>query len=293
MPSFFDTLQAKKTIENLYHTILDELSIGYEFIKIETSFGDTNIIVTGSSIKPPLVLLHGTGSCAPLAIESLIGLLDDFKVFAIDIVGQPNLSAAIRPAMDDASYGQWIFEILSRLKIQEAVLVGIDLGGFISWKALVFDAKRIAKAFLLVPAGIVQGDRLKILQQVLLPIKLFKRHRQEKYIHPLLQALFTAPDEFDRVLASKVLLHFNMDSSSIPLIRKEEAQKIKTPVYVIAADDDLLFPGEKMLQQVKEIFPSLAEVLLLKQSKHVPGPASNKRIVQFIKQYSKGLQKEQ
>lgn len=286
MNTFFDTLDAKKAIKNLYHTILDELSIGYEFIKIETSFGDTNIIVTGSSIKPPLVLLHGTGTCAPLAIESLIGLLDDFKVFAIDIVGQPNLSEEIRPTMEDASYGQWIFEILTRLKIQDAVLVGIDLGGFISWKALVFDAKRIAKAFLLVPSGIVRGDPMRIQPKINLPLKLYQQQRYEAQLHQLMQALLTAPDQLMISFLNQVFLHFELDDSAIPQIQQEEAQKIKTPIYFMAADDDLLFPGEKLLKRAKDIFPSFAKGLLLENAKHFPSAEGKALITQFIKKHA-------
>ncbi len=275
MNTFFDTLDAKKTIEKLYHTILDELSIGYEFIKIETSFGDTNIIVTGSSIKPPLVLLHSTGTCAPLAIESLIDLLDDFKVLAIDIVGQPNLSEEIRPTMEDASYGQWIFEILTRLKIQGAVLVGMGLGGFISWKALVFDEKRIAKAFLIVPAGMVKGNASGMQQP-----------RNEQDAHQLIQVLLTAPDQFAMPFLTKVFLHFELDDSPIPLIQQEEAQQIKTPIYFMAADDDLLFPREKLLKRAKDIFPSFAEAVHLETAMHFPSAEGKALITQFIKKHA-------
>lgn len=286
MSTFFDTLEAKKTIENLYHTLLDELSICYEFIKIETSFGDTNIIVTGSSMKPPLILLHGSGSCAPLAMESLTDLLDDFRVFAIDIIGQPNLSEEIRPAMEDASYGQWIFEILTRLKVQDAVLVGIDWGGFISWKALVFDAKRIAKAFLIVPAGIVRGNSLRIKRKIGIPLKLYQQQRHEQELHQLMQALLTAPDQFIMPFLAQVFLYFELDDSPIPLIQPAEAQKIKTPVYFIAADDDLLFPGEKLLKRARDIFPSFAEGLLLENTKHFPDRAGKALITQFIKKHA-------
>lgn len=287
MNSFFNHPEAKKDIEKVYQNKLDELPIIYEFLRIETSFGNTNIILTGEEDKPPLVLLHGSNGCAPIAIEALIGLMKSFRVYAIDVVGQPNLSAEFRPEMNDDSYGKWMFEILTRLTIREAILVGISFGGFISWKTLVFDQKRISKAFLIVPAGIVNGNPFKALWKVFLPMKLYRWFRKTKYVHQFLEELFTEPDSFAIDFLSKVFLHFEMDFSPIPLIEKAEAQRISTPVYIVAADKDLLFPGTKMLKRAQEIFPSLKGGLILKDSKHVPSQAGNKRIVELIKKQAK------
>ncbi len=282
MSSLYYNLQSPKDIKTLYQNKLDELPISYELLSIETSFGNTNVIVTGLESKPSLVLLHGFNSCAPLAIEAVIGLVNHYNIYAIDIVGQPNLSAEIRPDMKDDSYGQWMFEVLTRLKIWQAILVGISFGGFVSWKTLVFDEKRISKTFLIMPAGIVKGNPLKILWKVFLPIKLYKWRRQMKYIRQISQELFSTHDEFAIIFLAKVFLHFEMDFSAIPLIKKEEARKIKTPISIIAAADDLFFPGEKMLQRASKLFPSLQEIVLLNNSKHVPSQEEQKRIVKMI-----------
>lgn len=282
MNSFFDSKQAKKEVEELYQNKLDELSIGYEFLKIETSFGDTNLILTGQADKPPLVLLHGSNGCAPVAIEALIGLVKYYRIYAIDVVGQPNLSAGFRPSMKNDDYGKWMYEILTRLNIQKAILVGISFGGLISWKTLAFHEKRISKAFLIVPAGIVNGNPLKALWKVFLPMKLFKWRKDVKYVHQFLSALFTEEDNFAVSYLSKVFLHFDMDFSPIPSIKKEEAQKIRTPINIIGAKYDLFFPGEKMIKRARAIFPSLKEALLLENSKHVPNQEDNDRIVKLI-----------
>lgn len=157
MNSLFDNPQAKVNIEKLYHQQLENLGVGYEFRLVETSFGNTNIIITGAVDKPPLVLLHGTNSCAPIALEGLLGLKNEFRIYAIDIIGQPNLSAATRLNKKDNTYGQWMYEILSCLNLWQVTLVGSSLGGFISWKTIVFDERRIANIFLIAPEGIING----------------------------------------------------------------------------------------------------------------------------------------
>ena len=285
MKSFFASQQVKHEIENLYHDKLDGLSIQYEFLNVETSFGDTNIVRTGKKGMPPLVLLHGANGCAPVAIEALLGLLDDYCVYAIDVVGQPNLSAEVRPDMNDHSYGQWMFEVLTRLNIREAILVGISFGGFISWKTLVFDEKRIAKAFLIVPAGIVEGHPLKALSQVFFPMKMYMWRNKEGCLHRFLNALFSERDEFSTKFLGLLFRNYTMDFSPIPLLKKEAAKKIKTPVYFIAAENDVLFPGEKMLARARSIFPNIPDCLLLKNTRHVPGKEGNEKIIHFIKHH--------
>ena len=161
-------------------------------------------------------------------------------------------------------------------------MVGISFGGFITWKTLVFDSRRVSKAFLIVPAGIVNGNPLKAMWNVFLPMKLYQWRKNRKYVHQFLNKLFTEPNEFAINFLAKVFLHFEMDFSPIPLITKEEAKKITTPIHIIGADNDLLFPGKKMLKHAEEIFPSLHKSILLKNAKHVPRQMDNQQISKLI-----------
>ncbi|MDF9800856.1 pimeloyl-ACP methyl ester carboxylesterase [Catalinimonas alkaloidigena] len=289
MSALFDSPKTRNIIEALYYQKLDELNLSYESIKVETSFGDTHVLLIGKKDNPPLVLLHGSNGCAPIALEAMRGLEKNFRMYAIDLIGQPNLSEGLRPSMKDHSYGQWLYELLSRFSIRDAVLVGISLGGFIGWKALVYDEKRIAQAYLVVPAGIVSGHPLQALQKVFLPIKLYQWRRKLSYVRDFLRELFTEEDDFAREFLSEVLLHFDQDFSPIPLISRKEARKIKTPLHIVGADGDILFPGEKMLRRAHQIFPSLKNTILLENSRHVPSAAGNTQIVNLINQQYHGI----
>jgi pimeloyl-ACP methyl ester carboxylesterase len=283
MARLFSSKAAKKEILDLYYDKLEELGITYEIHTLETSFEDTNILITGNKTGPPLVLLHGSNGCAPIAIEALIGLVNDFRIYAIDVIGQPNLSAETRPDMRSDAYGQWIQEILSRLYIHNVTIVGISFGGFISWKTLLFDERRISKAFLIVPAGIVNGNPIQALWKVFLPMKRYMKTQKQKYVHRFLAALFTQEDPFAFRFLSKVFLHFKMDFSPIPLINKKEAAGVKTPLYLAGAEYDLLFPGKKMLHRARKIFPSLQETFFLEGSKHVPDAKGNEQLSTWIR----------
>lgn len=265
---------------------MDKLSISYELLKIETSFGDTNIILTGKKDNPPLVLLNGSSGSAPNAVEALIGLVKKFRVFTIDIVDSLNLEAEFQTNMKDDSYGQWMFEILSRLNIWNVTLVGISFGGFISLKTLVFDQRRISRAFLVSPAGIAIENSLNLFWRILWPIKRYQWNGRAKHLQRLSSQLFTKPDDYSTSFLLKILAHVEMDFRSIPLISEQEAGKIEKPIYVISSTNDLLFPRKKLIKRASVIFPSLVEVLTLENSKHIPCKRGFNQIVEFINKHS-------
>jgi esterase/lipase len=75
-----------------------------------------------------------------------------------------------------------------------------------------------------------------------------------------------------------------MDFTPVPVIKMQSAKLINTPITLITAKKDFMFPGEKMIKRAKKIFPSLKETILLEHSKHVQSKLDNKKIVEIIKE---------
>jgi esterase/lipase len=73
-----------------------------------------------------------------------------------------------------------------------------------------------------------------------------------------------------------------MDFRPVPVISKRAAKSIQTPITLIAAGKDLLFPGKKMVKRAQKIFPSLKQVVLLEDSKHVQDQAGNRVVEELI-----------
>ena len=255
MTSLYRSEKAKQEILSLYQEKLDELSIEYEYLKVKTSFGEANVVLTGNEDKPPMVLLHGINTGAPIALEAMLDLIDKYKIYAIDIVGQPNLSAETRPDLKDDSYGKFVNEVLESLNLSDVILVGASFGGFVSLKTLLYNDNRIAKAFLIVPVGIANGNPVRILFKVFLPLKLFIWTKKERFLKAFLAELFTSKDEFMHKYFSKVFLNFRMDFTPISLLTKEEAAKIKTPVNIIGAEFDCFFPGKLLIERAERLPP--------------------------------------
>lgn len=272
----------EKEILELYDQKLEELKISYQYKTIETTFGKTNIIVTGDRRNPPLVIVHGSNGCAPISLETYPNLSKKFQVFAVDVLAQPNKSAQHKMSMKDLSYGKWMNEVLEKLDLKNVTLVGFSMGGLVILKTLLQNEKAIKESFIVAPAYIVNGNPLVALFKVFIPMKRFMKTKKMKFVEKFLSTLFTDKDEFAIQYLSKVFLYFKMDFTPVPVISKKEASTIKSPITLYAAKDDVIFPGEKMIKRAVKIFPSLQRTILLKESKHVQGRKDNDKIEELI-----------
>lgn len=282
MNSLYSSPAAQTAILALYEQKLAQLSIEYQEKTISTSFGATHVIITGNANKPPLVLIHGSNGCAPIALDVYPNLHQHYQVFAIDVIAQPNKSAETRLSMKDLSYGKWLNQVLNQLQVKQVTLVGFSLGGLVILKTLLEDESKIKEVFLSAPAYIVNGNPLKLIWKVFIPMQCYIKTQKQAYLHKFLGALFSEQDNFAIEFLAKVFLHFNMDFSPVPTIKKQEAKRIQTPITLIAAQKDIMFPGQKMIKRAQKIFPSLKKTFLLENSLHVQGKKDNSIIEQLI-----------
>lgn len=282
MNSLFKTEKGKREILGLYDQKLNDLNINYKYLKVETSYGETNIILTGDQSNPPIIIVHGSNGCAPIALETYPNLSQKFCVYAVDVIAQPNKSAETRPSMKDESYGKWLNEIINKLNLDAVTLAGFSFGGLVILKTLEYDESKIKEVYLSAPAYVVNGNPLKALFKVFIPMKRFMKSKKTIHLKKFLSNLFTEQDEFALAFLQKVIPEFEMDFTPVPTIKTSSAKKIKTPIHIFAAEDDLLFPGKKMLNRASKIFPSLKENKLFKKSKHVLNKTHNKIIEETI-----------
>jgi pimeloyl-ACP methyl ester carboxylesterase len=282
MTALFKSPAGKKEILSLYDEKLEELNIDYRSLFVETTFGKTHVIVTGDASNPPLIVVHGSNGCAPISLESYPKLSSKFQVFAIDVLAQPNKSAETRLSMKDHTYGEWMNEIIDSLALKNVVLAGFSFGGLIILKTIIYNAEKVKEVFLASPAYIVNGNPLKALLKIFLPMRRYMKTHKMEYIEKFLANLFTHRDEFAIKYLAKVFLYFDMDFTPVPTLSKDEAKKINTPVTLIAAKNDILFPGIKMIRRAKKLIPSLKQTLLLEESKHVQDAKGNQIVERLI-----------
>ena len=85
-------------------------------------------------------------------------------------------------------------------------MAGFSFGGLVVLKTLEFDESKIKAVFLSSPAYIVNGNPLKALFKVFIPMRRYMKTKNPKYVERFLEELFTDEDQFAIKYLSKVFL---------------------------------------------------------------------------------------
>ena len=125
----FKTEEGKQAVFDFYDNLLADWGMDYEAQFVPTEFGETHVISVGENGAPPLVLLHGSSSNATMWLADMKVFAKDFRVHAVDIVGQPGKSAEVRPDLTGDGYALWMRDVLHGLGLSKAALMGNSLGG--------------------------------------------------------------------------------------------------------------------------------------------------------------------
>jgi len=181
--------QEDKEILNLYLQILSEVNVSHELMRIETSYGDTNVLIIGDKKLHPLVFLNDPNLRNSISWDLVIELLSDFRIYAVDLFIRTDLGEEPGLSLNDDSYGKWMYEIMSRLGVRNVFLAGISMGGVVAFRTLAFDETKVSKAFLINPEGIVSESASDIplipeeeVEKIKTPILIFTNENKELYL---------------------------------------------------------------------------------------------------------------
>ncbi|TXD39791.1 alpha/beta hydrolase [Lujinxingia vulgaris] len=269
MTSIFKSEEARVDLVGWHERFRQNIGAPTEARRVETSFGETHLLVGGPEEAPPLVLLHGALASSAHALRELEGLLEHYRVYAIDILGQSAMSADVRLAVGDDTYGRWLDEVFALLGLDEALVVGVSWGGFVAIRLAALAPERIAKLALLVPAGMVKSP-ISSSWKMGWPMTKFMMAPSEKRLRGFLSRLLTTMDDEWVGYLGAAFTGFHLNMKVPALAQVEDLQRFTSPVLVLGADEDLSFPGEAVVARASELFPNLQKARVLEGSKHCP-----------------------
>jgi len=304
-----------KTIMEWYKALVETITIPVVSQYANTRFGRTHMLVCGPEDAEPLILVQGVASGAPLWRHQLPALSEHFRVYALDIVGQPGKSAPNPLSFVNDEYRQWLIDILDALHIEKAHFMGISTGGWKIMRLAINNPDRVNKVVLLSPMG---------LSHARLPWKIwFNRVMNKSKNADVLEDELTAKSVqssrvnnrgsfgvFDRQVARGMALctrHFRMDralkiynpeSGRISYIKalqvlrrfflsepKSLLRKMCSESLILLGEHELLYNPYKVAERAKQLLPNV-EVHVIPESGHgciydQPEKA-NARIVYFL-----------
>src|SRR4051812_28684437 len=112
----YKNTSSRQLIYDSYNTLLKSWKTDFEEKDIETSYGQTHIIVAGNPQSPPLLLFHGTAdNSAMMWVYNIKELSEQFYVLAVDAIGGSGKSEPNANYYKQFNQITWIDEILAGL----------------------------------------------------------------------------------------------------------------------------------------------------------------------------------
>lgn len=270
--SIYKSPQGEAAIMDLYEQALKLLGIEYQDRMVGTRFGATHILIAGPEDGQPLVVFHGGNSINPLLLAWFVPLTKDYRVYAPDTIGHPGRSAQTRLSPRDNSYGEWTVDLLDAFGFEQAMLIGPSYGAGIILRTAAVAPQRINKAVLLVPSGIISPPIMPMIFGIVVPMILHRLFPSQKRLVRAARPLFTEGEKIDDLWLQSISLAFLQVKIETRMPRpatKQELANFQAPTLVLAAEKDILFPGEAVIARAKEIIPNLVAAELLEGSGHV------------------------
>jgi 2-hydroxy-6-oxonona-2,4-dienedioate hydrolase len=268
--SIFRSPQDKTKMIAWHHRYRQRIGRPLETQLIETSFGETHVLMCGPAEAPPIVIIHGALASSAHAMAELAELADNFRLIGLDVIGQSPMSAETRPEVKGNTYGKWAVECLDALGLESTFLIGVSWGGFIASRVAALAPERIRKLSLLVPAGIVNGHGLTPITKLAIPMMLYRAFPSPARLDRFLAGQLTTQDSDWGPYLGDAMLGFKLDFRPPRLLLDTELAGLSAPVQVFAAEHDVSFPGKALLARAKKVFPNLVHAELLAGSQHCP-----------------------
>ncbi|NEA21622.1 alpha/beta fold hydrolase [Actinomadura bangladeshensis] len=242
-----------------YRRALDAWPVPAEQVRVPTREGETFVLVSGPPDAPPLVLLHGSGANAVMWRDDVAVWSRHFRTYAVDLVGEPGLSAPSRPVLGTDAVALWLDDVLDGLGVADAAVVGASLGGWTALDYAIRRPERVTRLVLVCPGGV---GRQKI--GWVFTTLLARAFRRGGLRESTMTVTGLREGEGSEVLDGIVLTftHFNPRREKLPVFPDDALRGLRMPVLVIVGGRDAMFDSRQTARRIHERVPQSTVKLL-------------------------------
>ncbi|AQZ61680.1 carboxylesterase NA [[Actinomadura] parvosata subsp. kistnae] len=286
MGGVYSAPEGRQAVEHRYRELLGHWPVPHEQVRVPTALGETFAVTCGPSGAPPLLLLHGSAANSAMWLGDVATWARRFRVHAVDLLGEPGLSALSRPPLHPDIHAGWLDEVLTGLGVQRTSIAAVSLGGWIALAYATQRPERVERLVLMCPSGIGRQRVLPLLRA--LPLAALggeagRRRTLHLLLGPHAATLGETAGGLGGELGAFVLLvhrHFRPRRGKVPLFADEELRRLAMPVLVIAGERDSLLDSRDTGRRLARTVPG-ADVRVLPRTGHLL-PPQTQEIMTFL-----------
>ncbi|MCI1579776.1 MAG: alpha/beta hydrolase [Clostridium beijerinckii] len=263
MGKVFKTNEGKNDVIKFYDKFLQKLALSYEKFYVDTRYGKTFIIASGEKSNPPLILLHGSGMNSVMWLRDIKEYSKTYRVYAIDMLGEPGKSDENRPSLIGSSYAEWLKEVFENLSVERANIIGISLGAWLAIKFSVSYPEMASKLVLLCPSGVGPQKKSFIFKVIAYGIL------GEKGIDKLYYKVNGNQPIPEEMLKYQKLIgkSFNYRKETIPVFSDNELKLLTMPTVLFVGAKDIMLHSDKTARRLGNLLPH-AQINILPKAGH-------------------------
>ncbi len=269
MSDIYKSAAGARAVQERYLELLSRWPVANQHLRVPTREGETFIVACGPERAPPLMLFQGSGANAVMWMGDVAAWAAHFRVYAVDMIGEPGSSAPSRPPLSSGAYARWLDDVMQALSLSRASIVGVSLGGWLSLDYATRRPERVESLALVCPSG-VGKQRVSFLFKVI-PLLMLGRWGRRKAMEMALGPVPESATPADRAMADFVSLifeHFRPRRDKLPVFDDEALRRLTMPVLLIVGGRDAMLDSADTVRRLERAVPR-ASVCLLPEAGHL------------------------
>jgi pimeloyl-ACP methyl ester carboxylesterase len=224
-----------RLLRERYLEALKSWPVPRDEVRVPTPEGETFVLVSGPESAPPLVLLHGSGSTSAEWAPRIPALIERFRVYAVDVIGEPGMSAETRPPLGSDRYARWLDAVLDHFGVSRAAFLTSSFGGWLALDYATRRPERVAALALRCPIGLGPMKKGFVVKAVVLSL-LGERGRR-KSVAGTVGEPETSPIVEHQLLVSA---NYRYRTGPFPVFGDAALERLTMPVYAVAGAEDAM-----------------------------------------------------
>lgn len=269
MAEIWKTPQAGEAVLARYTEFLKYWPQPNAQLRLPTRHGETFVISSGPPDAPPMVLLHGAVANSTSWLGDAAAWSQHFRVYAVDVIGEPGFSAPSRPDLASDAYAAWLDEVLAGLGVTRCALVGISLGGWLALDYATRRPDRVRALALLCPGGV--GAQRNLLW--VLPLLLLGKWGRAQVMRRLGGAAVTRAGEPSAALKAfaefqdEITASFRPRRVRLPRFADDALRSLTMPALFVLGARDAILDSAGTRRRLARLMPH-AEIVWLPDEGH-------------------------